>query len=512
LHALREIYLQALARGSITDEVLNAVMRENAELGEALHMTSLDALAVRTGTRMENTRYVTMFGQVAVIDIIGPIYPRANMMTASGATSAQQLAADFVRAYNSDDVAGLLFNVDSPGGDVRGISETAGIIRSLVRKGRKPVKTYAAGYMASAAYFLGSTAQEIVANDSAILGSIGVVLTAKKNTDGTYEIVSSVSPNKRPDPSTEQGQAVLKEQVDDLADVFVAAVAAHRGITAEQVVERYGKGGVMVGVRAKKAGLADRIGTFAQVLDELTREAEQKSSRRGNRAEGQDSLVAALLTEDDPMKLSELVAKFRASNQTLEEGADKKTEGQEEGEAAADKTAGAAADDGGKAAADLTDEGQEGGAKADAKPTREELEERFADPAERFALQLVVDSRILPAMQEHAATDLMNAMIDDFLYGGTVRFPNAEGQIISGTREEKERAKYAAMPRHTMAEKGITALKEGQVEGKVLAEGEDETVTTQEIGRDRIEQLLASSDAGRAVLDARAREARKQQQ
>jgi ClpP class serine protease len=54
--------------------------------------------------------------------------------------------------------------------------------------------------------------------------------------------------------------------VDDLAAIFVDAVALHRGVSADTVLSDFGQGGVFVGQHAVTAGLADRVGTFEQTL------------------------------------------------------------------------------------------------------------------------------------------------------------------------------------------------------------------------------------------------------
>jgi len=78
----------------------------------------------------------------------------------------------------------------------------------------------------------------------------------------THEIVSSVSPNKRPDPATDVGRGQIQALVDELAGIFVGAVARNRGVTAEDVVQKFGRGGLLVGSSAVKAGMADSVGSF----------------------------------------------------------------------------------------------------------------------------------------------------------------------------------------------------------------------------------------------------------
>ena len=106
-----------------------------------------------------------------------------------------------------------------------------------------------------------------------MLGSIGAVLAVRDPSKGpqgrTIEFVSSQSPYKRANPLTDDGRAQYQRIVDQTAEAFVEAVARHRGVSAEDVVSRYGAGGLLVGRHAVEAGLADRVGTFEQALAAL---------------------------------------------------------------------------------------------------------------------------------------------------------------------------------------------------------------------------------------------------
>jgi len=133
---------------------------------------------------------------------------------------------------------------------------------------------YVAGMGCSAAYWLASACSTLVCDPMAELGSIGVVCgyTVRSDRPGTksYQFVSSQSPDKRPDLETEHGRTVVQTVVDDMADVFVQAVAKYRKTTAEDVLENFGKGGTLIGQKAVDAGMADRLGSYEEVLADLS--------------------------------------------------------------------------------------------------------------------------------------------------------------------------------------------------------------------------------------------------
>jgi signal peptide peptidase SppA len=229
-----------------------------------------EAVAARAGRKMEGARTVTMRDGIAVVPVVGPIFRRANLFTEiSGATSIELTATDFTRALEDPAVKAILLDIDSPGGEVNGTGEFA----ALVRKGgkSKPVWAYVGGTGASGAYYIASAAERVIAAPSAVLGSIGVVMVWRNHLQpGEVELVSSVSPLKRASAETEEGRNELQRVVDALAGVFVREVAGYRGVSKEHVVERFGAGGMMVGAEAVAVGMADGIGTFEDVIRELS--------------------------------------------------------------------------------------------------------------------------------------------------------------------------------------------------------------------------------------------------
>ncbi|CBA14755.1 S49 family peptidase [Xanthomonas albilineans] len=261
-----------------------------------------EALQTRTGRPLDNARTISMRDGVAVVPITGPVFRYANLFTEiSGATSTQVLATDIQSALDNPYVRAIVLDINSPGGEATGINELAKLIHA--GSACKPIKAYAGGTMASAAYWLGAAADEIVIDDTAVLGSIGVVMSYldtsardAKSDVRRVEIVSSQSPDKRVDPSTDEGRAKVQAQVDALADVFVAAVARYRNTSTDTVLSDFGRGGVRVGADAVKAGMADRIGSLESVIAELAGSASH--SKRTTNMSTTKPQVTVSTTED----------------------------------------------------------------------------------------------------------------------------------------------------------------------------------------------------------------------
>lgn len=234
-----------------------------------------EAVAAREGMRRADARRIEMRENVAVIPVRGPIFRYANLFAEiSGATSTEAIAKDFTTAIEDPQVAGVVMEFDSPGGAAAGINELARMIYEA--RGAKPIIAYASSQMASAAYWIGSAADSLVGDRTALIGSIGVLYTATDTTARdarsgirTIEVVSSQSPDKRVDVGADEGRAKIQRIVDDLAAVFVDSVATYRDITTADVLADYGRGGLLVGQSAVDAGLLDRLGSLESVIADI---------------------------------------------------------------------------------------------------------------------------------------------------------------------------------------------------------------------------------------------------
>lgn len=232
----------------------------------------VQALETRLGRPLDNTRTVVIREGVAVVPVTGPIVRYANLFTEiSGGTSTQVLATDIQSAIDNPEVRAIVLDVDSPGGAANGINELAELIYAA--RDIKPIVAYVGGEAASAGYWIASAAGRIVIDETALLGSVGVVLNLIKRDarpgERTYEIVSSNAPNKRPDLETEGGRAQLQTLVDEMSTVFLDKVARNRGLDRETVNDQFRRGGVATGVHAVNAGMADALGSLESVIAEL---------------------------------------------------------------------------------------------------------------------------------------------------------------------------------------------------------------------------------------------------
>ncbi|AUN31955.1 S49 family peptidase [Niveispirillum cyanobacteriorum] len=256
--------------------------KDTAEAARVLREQTLAMAAGPSARRLEGARYAMVTaGGVAILPIFGPIFPRANLMTEmSGATSVAALQNDYRLALANADIGATLFLLDTPGGAVSGINAMADTIHA--GRKHKPTVAFVAGAAASAGYWIASATSAIHMERTAMVGSIGVVAALPKQvepgSDGSIavEIVSSNAPNKRPDPTTEEGAATIRATLDAIEAQFIADVARGRATTPTRIKSDFGQGGVLVGRAAVEAGMADGIKSYDQVLAELTAQVSNK--------------------------------------------------------------------------------------------------------------------------------------------------------------------------------------------------------------------------------------------
>jgi ClpP class serine protease len=295
-----------------------AIQREALDhllaIAQREHAPDFDAVLAKQGQRLAQTADVRMRGDIAVVSITGPIFRYANLFTAiSGATSIEQTALDFRTALEDPTVRGIVLAIDSPGGAVAGISDFAQHVRAA--SARKPVVAFVDGMAASAAYWIAAAASWVVTSNTGTLGSIGVVAGVRLNDDEKLvEIVSSQSPNKRPDVRTDAGRAQIQQHVDELAQVFIESVARYRDVSPAHVLQEFGQGGVKLGRSAVTADMADQVSTLEQLLADMGADGHPAVTLSRRLKAIQSAAPAMPATRADESKWGATVAAINAQN------------------------------------------------------------------------------------------------------------------------------------------------------------------------------------------------------
>lgn len=270
---------------------------------------------------------------IAVLRVVGVTTPYCYGDGGGYYTGLNWLRAKLEYAAKAHDIREIVIDFDSGGGAAGGIDETAAYIRRISEI--KKVTAFVSGMCGSAAYWLASACSEIKATRTAELGSIGVVFSVWKTGDFLSTITSKQSPNKYPNTETDEGRAIYQTRADDLAEVFISAVAEYRKMTPEKVISAGEGGKMLIAAKAVTNGLADGITTLNELLnikntednsimdikelrekhptvyaaaaaDGVQREAKRQQGIRALAMDGYDDLITAALA--DPQQTPESVS------------------------------------------------------------------------------------------------------------------------------------------------------------------------------------------------------------
>jgi capsid assembly protease len=250
------------------------------------------------------------------IHIDGPLSYRSDVLSAIFGTDTYDSIGDAFKALVADpDVLGIVLEINSPGGEVAGCSDLSDLIFSA--RGTKPygITARIGGMGCSAAYWIASSAEKVLISESGAAGSIGVIAAFDAAGEETERVITSdLSPNKNPNPDDPAGLAAIKKNLNDLASVFISAVARNRNVSFESVIDRFGGGSVFVGQKAVDAGLADNVMSIDYFIKQrratMANEKEQQASAT-------DAAVKAAV-EAERTRVSAIRAAFSGLNMEAE--------------------------------------------------------------------------------------------------------------------------------------------------------------------------------------------------
>lgn len=231
-------------------------------------------------------------GSVVVIPIRGGIVPRKDTFAEYlEGISAERISGWIDDAVNDPNVVAIVLDIDSPGGMVAGIAELGAQI--FEARDRKLIVAVANPLAASAAYWIGSAATELIVTPSGEAGSIGVVAM---HLDWSVALVNAgikatiVTAGRRKaewnpyEPLDDEGRERLQALIDADYEKFVGAVAKQRGLTRKQVIAASNEARVLSAEEALAGKLIDRIADMRTVLAEFGVGSAQSDSGRRTRA------------------------------------------------------------------------------------------------------------------------------------------------------------------------------------------------------------------------------------
>jgi protease-4 len=227
--------------------------------------------------------------KIAIVPIEGVIAPADDTLGGVLPTSTPEGLADALSQAGSDpSVVAVVLEINSPGGGVTASDEMHQSVLDFEKNTGKPVVVSMQDVTASGGYYISTAADRIVANETTLTGSLGVIFEITNFAEaadkygikqvviksGKYKDIGSAFREMTPE---ERG--IFQSIVDDSYAQFVDVISEGRGIPEERVRE-IADGRVYSGLQAKKLGLVDFFGG----LDEA-------STTAGNLAGTSDTTV-----------------------------------------------------------------------------------------------------------------------------------------------------------------------------------------------------------------------------
>jgi len=183
-------------------------------------------------------------------------------------TSADVFVHDVVRANEDEQVDAIIVDVNSPGGTPVAADE---MMQALLDSD-KPVVAVVRDLAASAAYWVVSGADYVLASPVSDVGSIGVTMSylevaSSTEIEGSRWIDLSSGEYKdagRPDRVLrEEEQDFYRGQVDAVHEYMVDRIAEARAGLSREEVAQLADGRAYVGIQAFEHGLVDALGGFS---------------------------------------------------------------------------------------------------------------------------------------------------------------------------------------------------------------------------------------------------------
>lgn len=242
------------------------------------HIVSKIAAGAETSAPSNTPRLLSIDNGLATISIKGPLVNSDSpWLEMFGMTGYPEIRDALTAAAMDTNVHQIMLDIDSGGGAVSGVADTAALIRTINDK-VKPVTAFTDGAMASAAYWLGSSAGEVYAAKSALVGSIGIISTFREYTkanekDGVTVTVFRAGKEKALANSNEKLTPKAEAQVQAVLDaaygVFVDHVAEMRDVSYAVADKKMADGQEFIGKAAVDVGLVDGVSTFDAVVTDL---------------------------------------------------------------------------------------------------------------------------------------------------------------------------------------------------------------------------------------------------
>lgn len=254
---------------------------------------SSDGIVVNVSRDPESRLFVasTRYSQnVAIIPVLGALEKRGAFCS----YGMRDYISMIDRANKSEKIAGIVLDIESPGGTVDGTNEFG----LAVKSSKKPVVAFGDGMVASAAYWVASQAKHIMANKNnpTEFGSIGVLCVHEnwqayiQKEIGSVEILRAKQSTDKAtvnyiEPITDEQRISIISELSEIAKDFISTVKKGRGGKLNTGEENIFTGKMYPSDNAHSMGMIDSKGNFQDAINkagELAINPQTSTSKKVN--------------------------------------------------------------------------------------------------------------------------------------------------------------------------------------------------------------------------------------
>ncbi len=211
---------------------------------------------------------------IAVVYAVGEIDGSPSMGSTEEGIVSDKLCETILKLKDDDNVKGMVFRVNSPGGSAFGSEQIWKAVMNFKAAG-KPVAVSMGDYAASGGYYISCCADRIFAERTTITGSIGIfgmIPCASELIENKLGIhMASVKTNENADMTgvykklTPAQTAALQNMINEGYELFTKRCADGRHVTQDSI-KQIAEGRVWDGITAKQIGLVDEFGGIAEAV------------------------------------------------------------------------------------------------------------------------------------------------------------------------------------------------------------------------------------------------------
>jgi protease-4 len=240
-------------------------------VGAVVVVLAVGATDGTTAPAVYEEEYVSGEGpqKIVVVPVEGTIASAESSVGGVQPTATPEGLSDALRQVADDtSVVAVVLEINSPGGGVTASDEMHQSILDFKRNTDRPVVVSMGDTAASGGYYISTAADRIVANETTLTGSLGVIFQLTNFSEaadkygisqvviksGKFKDIGNTFREMKPEE-----REVFQSLVDESYDEFVSVISEGRGLSEERVRE-IADGRIYSGSQAKELGLVDSFG------------------------------------------------------------------------------------------------------------------------------------------------------------------------------------------------------------------------------------------------------------